>query len=78
MAEATDRAPEERKSRRCVAFQDESLKGGVKVSWLLIKWLLPESSRTRGQWQQEHGAPTQEPRNFSGILPQFLVLLNQP
>ena len=28
---------------------------------------------SRGQWHQEHRAPTQEPRNFSGISPQYLA-----
>ena len=31
---------------------------------------LPDS---RGQWHQEHRAPTQVPRNFSGIPPSVFV-----
>ena len=44
-------------------------RGGCAASPCIGK-VLPDS---RGQWHQEHRAPSQEPRNFSGILPQYVV-----
>ena len=48
----------------------EGLAGVVVPHLFVAKRFLPTS---RGQWHQEHRAPTQHPCNSSGISPQYVV-----